>query len=160
MPSTSQHAVVIGGGIMGGDIATLFAAHGWAVHVLSPSAKTRDALPARISGGLAKLGAPAGHAASVKCYAELKAIPWADVAIVVEAATEVVAAAGSAALTGVGPGVAFLLLRSGAFADESRRKHRAIAGIVGAAFAFALAAVWPISGWILPFLRSAMDDDG
>lgn len=88
MPGTSQHAVIIGGGIMGGDIATLFAAHGWAVHVMSPSAKTRDALPARISGGLAKLGAPAGHAAAVRCYAELKAIPWADVAIVVEAATE------------------------------------------------------------------------
>lgn len=88
MPGTSQHAVIIGGGIMGGDIATLFAAHGWTVHVMSPSAKTRDALPARISGGLAKLGAPAGHAAAVRCYAELKAIPWADIAIVVEAATE------------------------------------------------------------------------
>jgi hypothetical protein len=54
----------------------------------------------------------------------------------------------------------FLLLRSGAFADESRGKHRAIAAIVGAVCAFALAAVWPISGWVLPFLRSAMDDDG
>jgi len=88
MPSTSQHAVVIGGGIMGGDIATLFAARGWTVHVMSPSAKTREALPARLAGGLAKLGAPAGRAASVKCYAELKAIPWADIALVVEAATE------------------------------------------------------------------------
>lgn len=88
MSSTPQHAVVIGGGIMGGDIATLFAAHGWAVHVMSPSAKTRDALPARISGGLAKLGAPAGHAAAVRCYADLKSIPWSDVAIVIEAATE------------------------------------------------------------------------
>jgi 3-hydroxybutyryl-CoA dehydrogenase len=88
MSSNTQHAVVIGGGIMGGDIATLFAAHGWTVHVMSPSAKTRDALPARISGGLAKLGAPAGHAASVKYYADLKAIPWTDIAIVVEAATE------------------------------------------------------------------------
>jgi hypothetical protein len=54
----------------------------------------------------------------------------------------------------------FLLLRSGAFTDDSRRKHRAIAGIVGAVCAFALAAVWPISGWVLPFLRTAMDDDG
>ncbi|MBY0271255.1 MAG: 3-hydroxyacyl-CoA dehydrogenase [Burkholderiales bacterium] len=88
MPSSSQHAVVIGGGIMGGDIATLFAAHGWTVHVMSPSVKTRDALPARISGGLAKLGAPAGHAAAVRCYADLKSIPWVDVAIVIEAATE------------------------------------------------------------------------
>ena len=88
MSSNSQHAVVIGGGIMGGDIATLFAAHGWTVHVMSPSAKTRDALPARISGGLAKLGAPASHAAAVRCYAELKSIPWPDVTIVIEAATE------------------------------------------------------------------------
>ena len=88
MPSTSQHAVVIGGGIMGGDIATLFAAHGWTVHVMSPSAKTRDALPTRIAAGLAKLGAPASHAAAVLTYAELNAIPWQEVAIVVEAATE------------------------------------------------------------------------
>lgn len=88
MPDSRQHAVVIGGGIMGGDIATLFAAHGWAVHVMSPSQKTRDALPARIASGLAKLGAPADCAAAVQCYAALKAIPWQDVAIVVEAATE------------------------------------------------------------------------
>jgi 3-hydroxybutyryl-CoA dehydrogenase len=88
MPNTNQHAVVIGGGIMGGDIATLFAARGWTVHVMSPSAKTRDALPARISAGIAKLGAPAGHATAVQCYAELKAIPWANVSIVIEAATE------------------------------------------------------------------------
>jgi 3-hydroxybutyryl-CoA dehydrogenase len=88
MSGNIQHAVVIGGGIMGGDIATLFAAHGWTVHVMSPSAKTREALPARISSGIAKLGAPAGHAAAVRCYAELKSIPWADVSLVIEAATE------------------------------------------------------------------------
>lgn len=88
MPITARHAVVIGGGIMGGDIATVFAAHGWTVHVMSPSVKTREALPGRITAGLAKLGAPAGNAAAVKCYAELKAIPWAGVGIVVEAATE------------------------------------------------------------------------
>lgn len=88
MSSTTQHAVVIGGGIMGGDIATLFAAHGWTVHVMSPSARTRDALPARIAAGLTKLGAPASHAAAVHCHAELRAIPWQDVAIVIEAATE------------------------------------------------------------------------
>ena len=37
MPITARHAVVIGGGIMGGDIATVFAAHGWTVHVASPT---------------------------------------------------------------------------------------------------------------------------
>jgi 3-hydroxybutyryl-CoA dehydrogenase len=88
MSGNSKHAVVIGGGIMGGDIATVFAAHGWAVHVMSPSQKTRDALPARIAAGLAKLGAPAGHAAAVQTHAELKTIPWQVVDIVVEAATE------------------------------------------------------------------------
>jgi len=88
MSGNSKHAVVIGGGIMGGDIATVFAAHGWTVHVMSPSQKTRDALPARIAAGIAKLGAPAGLAAAVHAHAELKAIPWSSVGIVVEAATE------------------------------------------------------------------------
>ncbi len=88
MSGNTSHAVIIGGGIMGGDIATLFAARGWTVHVMSPSAKTRDALPARIAAGLAKLGAAAGNAAAVRTYVELKAIPWANVDIVVEAALE------------------------------------------------------------------------
>jgi len=88
MAGTIRQAVIIGGGIMGGDIATLFAAHGWSVHVMSPSQKTRDALPARIAAGLAKLGAPAGNANAVTCHAELKAVPWRDISIVVEAATE------------------------------------------------------------------------
>jgi 3-hydroxybutyryl-CoA dehydrogenase len=88
MSGNNRQAVVIGGGIMGGDIATVFAAHGWTVHVMSPSLKTREALPARISAGLAKLGAPAGYAAAVHCHAELKAIPWPGIDIVVEAATE------------------------------------------------------------------------
>lgn len=88
MAQPSSHAVVVGGGTMGGDIATLFAAHDWTVHVMSPSARTRAALPARIGTGLAKLDAPATHAKQVHCYAELKDIPWRDIAIVVEAATE------------------------------------------------------------------------
>lgn len=88
MSGNNRQAVVIGGGIMGGDIATVFAAHGWTVHVMSPSLKTREALPARIAAGLAKLGAPAGHAAAVQAHAELKAIPWSGIDIVVEAATE------------------------------------------------------------------------
>lgn len=88
MSTNSRQAVVIGGGIMGGDIATVFAAHGWTVHVMSPSQKTRDALPARLSAGLAKLGAPASHASAVKTHDALTSIPWAGISIVVEAATE------------------------------------------------------------------------
>ena len=42
-----QGAAIIGGGIMGGDIAIIFAAAGWNVRVMSPSEKTRAAIPAR-----------------------------------------------------------------------------------------------------------------
>ena len=80
--------VIIGGGIMGGDIATIFAAGNWDVHVMSPSAKTRDVLPARVTAGLDKLGAAASCAANLKTHASLDAIPWPNVDLVVEAATE------------------------------------------------------------------------
>ena len=52
MAAKQSGIVIIGGGIMGGDIATIFAAGNWAVHVMSPSQKTRDALPARVAAGL------------------------------------------------------------------------------------------------------------
>ena len=81
--------VIIGGGIMGGDIAIIFAAGNWDVHVMSPSAKTRDALPARLAAGLNKLGgAAAANTANLKTHASLEAIPWRNVDLVVEAATE------------------------------------------------------------------------
>src|SRR5690242_9623427 len=83
-----QSAVIIGGGIMGGDIAIVFAAGGWNVHVMSPSQKTRGALAARIQSGLQKLGAPAANAANVRTYARLDDIDWKSVDFVVEAATE------------------------------------------------------------------------
>lgn len=83
-----QNVAVIGGGIMGGDIATIFAAGGWMVHVMSPSRKTRDALPARIASGLMKLGAPAANAANVNTYPLLGDIAWNNVDLAIEAATE------------------------------------------------------------------------
>jgi 3-hydroxybutyryl-CoA dehydrogenase len=79
---------VIGGGIMGGDIAIVFAAGGWNVHVMSPSQRTRGALPARIASGLEKLGAPPANAASVRTHATLPPLPWQEIGLVVEAATE------------------------------------------------------------------------
>ena len=80
--------VIVGGGIMGGDIATVFAAGNWAVHVMSPSARTRDSLPARVVAGLGKLGADVKLAANVRVYDNLEAIAWNAVDLVVEAATE------------------------------------------------------------------------
>ena len=86
--ANSQHVVIIGGGIMGGDIAVIFAAGGWNVHVMSPSAKTRDSLPGRLATGLGKLGASKASVDSVKSYSTLEAIPWPQVDLVIEAATE------------------------------------------------------------------------
>jgi 3-hydroxybutyryl-CoA dehydrogenase len=83
-----QSAVIIGGGIMGGDIAIIFAAAGWSVQVMSPSEKTRAAIPGRVEAGLKKLGAPPAHAANVQACAKLKDIDWRRVDFVVEAATE------------------------------------------------------------------------
>ena len=79
---------IIGGGIMGGDIATSFAQAGWQVHVMSPSQKTRDALPGRVENGLKRLGADSAAAAKLNTHAELAAIPWPSVALVIEAVTE------------------------------------------------------------------------
>ena len=81
-------AAIIGGGVMGGDIAVIFAAGGWDVHVMSPSQKTRDALPGRVAAGLNKLGAAEAQAASVRTHADLSGVPWQEVELVVEAATE------------------------------------------------------------------------
>ena len=81
-------AAVIGGGIMGGDIAALLAAAGWDVHVRSPSAATRAGLPARTAAAVARLGAEAGAAARVHAHAALEDLPWADVALVIEAVPE------------------------------------------------------------------------
>ena len=88
MAQDKTNVVIIGGGIMGGDIGIIFAANGWGVHVMSPSAKTREALPARVTAGLQKLGAPASNAANVSTHAKLDEIDWSRVGMVVEAATE------------------------------------------------------------------------
>jgi 3-hydroxybutyryl-CoA dehydrogenase len=88
MPTPQSAVAVIGGGIMGGDIAIVFAAGGWKVHVMSPSQKTRDALPARLKGGLEKLAAPAAHASNARTYARLEDLPWREIDLVIEAAPE------------------------------------------------------------------------
>jgi 3-hydroxybutyryl-CoA dehydrogenase len=88
MAQNRASVVIIGGGIMGGDIAIIYAANGWDVHVMSPSSKTREALVSRLDAGLKKLGAPVASPGRVTTYASLQDIDWAHVGMVVEAATE------------------------------------------------------------------------
>jgi 3-hydroxybutyryl-CoA dehydrogenase len=66
----------------------MFAANGWNVSVMSPSAKTREALPARVAAGLKKLGAGESAPGTVTTYATLEEIDWGSVRLVVEAALE------------------------------------------------------------------------
>jgi 3-hydroxybutyryl-CoA dehydrogenase len=88
MTEESSDVVIVGGGIMGGDISIVFAANGWKAHVMTPSARTRDALPGRVRTGLQKLGADAVREQNVRAYARLDDIDWSRVRLVVEAATE------------------------------------------------------------------------
>lgn len=87
MAGTSQVAI-IGGGIMGGDIATVFAARNWQVHVMSPSQKTRDALAPRVDAGLKKIHADSACAKNVATYVRMEDVPWQAIDLVIEAVTE------------------------------------------------------------------------
>jgi 3-hydroxybutyryl-CoA dehydrogenase len=87
-PAQRKSVVIIGGGVMGGDVATVYASGGWDVHVVSPSQKTRDAVPTRVKAGLQKLNANAALAAKVKTSARFEDVDWKNVGMVVEAVTE------------------------------------------------------------------------
>jgi 3-hydroxybutyryl-CoA dehydrogenase len=84
----NNSVAIIGGGIMGGDIATSFAVAGWDAHVMSPSQKTREALPGRVAKGLDRMGADAKLGASVRAYDKLADLPWSSIELVIEAVTE------------------------------------------------------------------------
>ena len=86
--SQASQVAIIGGGIMGGDIATVFAAKGWRVHVMSPSQKTRNALGARLAAGLKKVNADAACTNNVAVYVRLEDIAWSAIDLVIEAVTE------------------------------------------------------------------------
>jgi 3-hydroxybutyryl-CoA dehydrogenase len=55
---------------------------------MSPSEKTRAALAPRITTGLKKLGADEALARNLVTHATLEALPWKDIDLVIEAATE------------------------------------------------------------------------
>jgi 3-hydroxybutyryl-CoA dehydrogenase len=88
MTQDQSRAVIVGGGIMGGDIATVYAAGGWKVHVVSPSQKTREALAGRVTAGLQKLEADPSYAQNVMTHVRFEEIDWPKVDNVVEAVTE------------------------------------------------------------------------
>jgi 3-hydroxybutyryl-CoA dehydrogenase len=82
--SAGLRAAVIGGGTMGGSIATYFLRGGWSVDVVSPSPATRDSLPRRIAANLGHPRPPEGLAV----HPSLDEMPWSEVDLVIESVTE------------------------------------------------------------------------
>lgn len=85
----SRSAVaIIGGGKMGGDIAAVFAAGEWDVHVVEPQAATRSTLGKRTAGALRALHAAKSRSKRIHAHAALDALPWPRISLVVEAVPE------------------------------------------------------------------------
>lgn len=81
------HAVVVGGGTMGADVAIVLARGGCRVSVTEPQASQREALRQRVLAGLADLGL-AHRAEQVQTVAGLQDVAWPDVRLVIECIPE------------------------------------------------------------------------
>ena len=81
------HAVVVGGGTMGADVAIVLARGGCRVTVVEPQAAQHSAVAQRVQAGLADL-ALAHRAAQVQTVAGLHEVGWSDARLVVECIPE------------------------------------------------------------------------
>ena len=84
----AQHAVVLGQGLMGCDIAAIFLAGGWCITATEPN---RDAWPGcleRVRSSPSQLGADPERAEHLFLVAALDEVGFADAACVVEAVPE------------------------------------------------------------------------
>lgn len=81
------HAVVVGGGTMGADVAIVLARGGCRVSVVEPQAAQCAALQARVQAGLADLDL-ARRAQQVRTVAALSDVQWHDVRLLVECIPE------------------------------------------------------------------------
>ena len=81
------HAVVVGGGTMGADVATVLARGGCRVSVIEPQASQCEALHRRVEAALADLEL-AHRAQRVVCMPSLQDVNWSDVGLVIECIPE------------------------------------------------------------------------
>ena len=82
-----SHAVVIGAGTMGADVAIVLARGNCRITVTDPEATRRERLAEHVRQGLEPLGL-AHRAAQVHAVASLDEVDWADVALVIECIPE------------------------------------------------------------------------
>ncbi len=89
LPSSPRdlHAVVVGGGTMGADVAIVLARGGCRVTVVEPQAAQCEALHARLRAGLAELQL-AHRAERVRTAPDLAEVDWHDARLVVECIPE------------------------------------------------------------------------
>lgn len=80
-------AVVIGGGVMGADIAAIFYAAGWNTQIVEPNTATRARLAEKVPAAARAMGIhlPGG---SVQVYPTNADIQWSAAAIMIECAPE------------------------------------------------------------------------
>lgn len=83
----NTHAVIVGGGTMGADVAVVLARGGCRVTVVDPSEAKRTALPAHVRRSLEPLGL-ASRATGVSAVQSLASVAWDEVALVVECIPE------------------------------------------------------------------------
>ncbi len=83
-----RHAIILGMGLMGCDIAAIFLAGGWRVTAVEPAeARWPEAL-VRVRQSIAQIEGEPGDAARLAILAELAAPDYASAAIVIEAVPE------------------------------------------------------------------------
>ena len=82
-----QRVAVIGGGVMGVDIAAIFCAAGMPVEIMEPDRARWDAANARLAESVRQLN-PSSPAAPARIVASLDELGWAQVDLVVECAPE------------------------------------------------------------------------
>ena len=93
-PFPSRIAAIIGGGTMGTDIAAIFIASGWNVHLVEPLRERWPAALDRIRQSLAQLKmlsagrSPAADKFSVEMLAMIGELPWQTLGIVIECIPE------------------------------------------------------------------------
>lgn len=80
-------AVVVGGGIMGCDVAAIFLANGWDVQVVEPAAAARETLSGRCADACRAIGQNDSRG-TLEILSRLNEIVWSDVSILIECAPE------------------------------------------------------------------------
>ena len=83
----NSHAVVVGGGTMGADVAVVLARGGCRVTMVDPNESRRTQLPAHVRQALTPLGL-ARRADRVRAVAALDEVAWEDAALLVECIPE------------------------------------------------------------------------